>query len=143
MWALFSAGFGVGYDQERRTREKAEAGRLMIRLASELRQASSVTAAQAATFTFAADLDKDGADESIQYTWSGASGQPLNRVVGTTTTPMINTVSSLAFTYYDGNNNQLSFPVTASQVKLVLIDLTTTDGDEIFNLRNRIRLISL
>ena len=116
---------------------------MMIRLASELRQASSVTTAQAATLTFAADTDKDGADESIQYTWSGTSGQPLNRIVGTTTTRIVNTVSSLAFTYFDENNTQLSFSVTVSQVKLVLIDLTVTDGDEVFNLRNRVRLISL
>lgn len=143
VWMLFSTGFGVSFDQYRRTSAKAEVSRLMIHLARELRQTTSLSSAQAAELTFVADTDKDGTDETIQYTWNGTAGQPLNRMEASVTLPFVNSVSNLSLTYYDSSNTELSFPVTLSQVKLVTIDLTVTDGDEIFNLRNRIKLASL
>ncbi len=143
VWILFSTGFGASFDQYRRSNAKGEAARLMIRLGTELRQATSITSALTAGLTFTADTDKNGADETLQYTWGGTSGQPLNRIEGSVTAPIVNSVSSLSLIYYDSTNAQLSFPVTISDVKMVSIDLTITDGDEIFNLRNRIRFASL
>ncbi len=143
VWILFSTGIGVSFDQMRRSKAKGEAAQWVSRLGLELRQADSVSSALTAGLTFTADTDKDGVDETIQYTWSGVSGQALNRIEGTVTAPMVNSVSNLALVFFDANNTQLSFPVTASQVRLVSVDLTVTDNDEIFNLRNRVRLSSL
>ena len=140
---IYGTGFNVFYSQAKRSSEKNEAERCNIQLAGELRQATSVTSAQQTSLTFTVDTDSDGVDETIQYTWSGTSGQPLNRVVATVTTAMVNKISSAAFTYYDANNSQLSFPVTASQVRLVSLSLTVTDQNETFNLRSQFRLSSL
>jgi len=50
------------------------------RLATELYAAQTVTARSATSVAFTvADRDADGNPETIQYTWSGVAGDPLNR----------------------------------------------------------------
>ena len=135
---VFNTGFRTIDTQGLRFRTKGEAGRALVTLSNELHQATAVTAATATSITFNLDTDGNGVDESIQYTWSGVSGQPFNRV-GAVTTAMVNNVTSAAYSYFDANNNALGFPVTASSVRRIVIDLTATDHDEIFTLRSSVR----
>mgnify|MGYP001581763217 CR=1 FL=1 len=149
IWVVYDVGFRTFHTQMVRTSAKGEVGRLFINIAKELRQATSMTNAQQVTSTFTADTDYNGVDETIQYTWSGIAGEPLNRVLTsvvpsfTTTTPVVNSVSNLALSYYDVNNNLLSFPVTPSLVRLVAIDISVTDKEETFHLRSNIELRNL
>ncbi len=139
---VYNVGFKAFYAQWTRTGVKGQAGRTFINAARELRQAASVTGAQQSNLTFSADTDNNGVDETIQYIWSAVAGEPLQRI-SSVTTPVVDSVNSLAFSYYDANNNLLSFPVTPSQVRLVAIDIIVTDKDETFHLRSNIDLRNL
>lgn len=142
LWTVYKANFGAFYSQGSRSNTKGESGRAIARLGSEIRQAVSLTTATVANFVIAYDTDGDGDDDSVQFTWAGASGDPLNRV-SDVTTPVISSVSTLAFAYYDSSNALLTLPVTLSQVKSVLVTVTATDGDESFTLRSQISLRNL
>lgn len=142
IWMVYKAGFDTFHTQFTRTGIKGELGRALINISRELRQASSMTDAQQRSLSFTLDTDSDGVGETIQYTWSGIAGEALNRV-SVSTTPVVNSINTLSFSYYDANNNLLSFPVTASQVRLVVVALTASDKDETFSLRSDIRLRNL
>ena len=143
LWAVYKANFGAFYSQVTRSNIKGESGRAVATMANEIRQAASLTTATATNLVIAYDTDGDGDDDSVQFTWAGVSGNPLNRVSSSVTTPLISSVSSLAFAYYDSSNTLLTLPVTLSQVKSVLITLTSTDGDETFTLRSQASLRNL
>lgn len=142
IWMVYSVGFKTFYTQGTRTGIKGEVGRVLINVSQELRQATSVASAQAASLSFTLDSDNNGIDETLQYTWSGVVGEPLNRI-SSITTPAVDSVNSLAFSYYDENNNLLSFPVVPSQVRLVAIDIIATDKEETFHLQSNIDLRNL
>lgn len=142
IWGLFNTGFATTVTESLRTSLKGDSSRGFVKMGVELRRALSVTTAQATGLTFTADTDNDGVDETIQYTWGGTAGQPLNRV-SAGTQPLVNSISTLSFSYYDSGHNLLSFPVTASQVKSVRADITVADEDESFRLRSEYRLRNL
>ncbi len=142
LWGVFNTGLTTTVTESLRSSIKGESGRGIVRMGNELRQTLSVTTAQATDITFTADTDNDGVAESIQYTWGGTAGNPLNRVASTTF-PLVNSVNSLAFSYFDSNNNLLSFPVTASQVRVVRVDITAKSQDETFQTRSQYRLRNL
>ena len=142
IWMVYSVGFKTFYTQWTRAGIKGQVGRTFINIAGELRQATSLTGAQQSSLNFSADTDNNGFDETIQYIWSGVVGEPLNRI-SNETIPVVNSINSLAFSYYDANNNLLSFPVAPSQVRLVAIDINVTDKDETFHLRSNIDLRNL
>jgi hypothetical protein len=142
VWSAYRTGFLTLYSEITRWRIKGEAGQALARLSEDLRLAESLTAAAAGDLTLTRDTDDDGDDDSVQYSWSGVSGDPLNRVADVTV-PVLNALSSLAFSYYDSGGNLLSFPVTASQVRLVSVELTTAAEDETLKLRSEIRLRKL
>jgi type II secretory pathway component PulJ len=143
LWLVYNANFFAFYNQSKRTDIKGETGRALASMSWELRQAASLTTATATNLIFTFDTDGNGTDDSVQVTWAGASGNPLNRVSGGLTTALINSVSSLAFSYYDSSKALLSFPVTLSQVKSVAINLTSVGGDESFTLRSQVSLRDL
>ena len=147
IYLVYDTGFRTTYQQWTRTGAKGEVGRAMINMGNELRQATSVTSAAATDVTFTVDWDNNGSDETVQYTWGGAAGNPLNRVQSAPapayTQLVVNSVNSASFTYFDVNNNLLGFPVTASQVRLVSLDLTVLDKNETFELRSKFRLRDL
>ncbi len=147
IWLVFYSGSRVFYNQWSRIGIKGEASRVFFNISQELRKATSVVSATQTSFSFTLDSDNNGVDETLQYAWSGTAGTPLNRILvlpaPSFTIPVVKSVNSLAFSYYDANNNLLSFPVTTSQVKLVAIDLTVVDRDETFNLRSKERLRNL
>ena len=149
IWAVYNSGVKIFASQEGRSTIKAEAGRLFYNILPELRQAVSLSSAQENSLSFAWDTDANGVEETIQYVWSGTQGEPLNRVLTstapalTTTHPAISAVHSLSLSYYDANNNLLSFPVSASAVRAVAIDLQAKDNEEIFPLRSMVRLRNL
>lgn len=149
IWVVCNTGLKVFYNQWARVSLKGEAGRLSINMANELRQAGSITSAQQKILTFTVDLNGDGAIETIQYSWSGVSGDPFIRTqtapLPQVTKQVLRSVNALAFSYYgyDQNITPLSFPVTLSNVKLVAIDVTAADENETFQLRTKVRLASL
>ena len=143
LWAVYKANFSAFYSQATRSNIKGETGRAMAMMATEIRQAASLTMATATNLVIAYDTDEDGNDDSVQFTWAGASGNALNRVSSSVTTPLVSSVSSLAFAYYNSSNTLLTFPVTLSQVKSVLITLTSTSGDETFTARSQVSLRNL
>ena len=89
IWMIFHTGYTVFYGQYARQNIKDQASYAFLTMTNELHQAPSVTAATATSVTFTADLNNDGVNETVQYTWSGTAGQPLNRVVGTQTTGLV------------------------------------------------------
>lgn len=139
---IFRSSLVTVFTQVTRTGAQGEVGQSFMKMSQELRRTTSVASAQARTLSITVDTDGDGLEETIQYSWSGTAGQPLNRV-GDSTSVLIHSVANLAFSYYDSNHNPLSFPVTASQVRLAAVDLTVTDGDETFTLRSQARLRNL
>jgi prepilin-type N-terminal cleavage/methylation domain-containing protein len=142
IWMVYNTGFKAFYSQWTRSGIKGELGRASVNISNELRAATAITSAQEESLSFTADSDSNGADETIQYTWSGVAGEDLNRV-SSVTIPVVHSVSSLSFSYYDSNNNLLSPPVTASQVRLVALDITVAEEDETFQLRSKVKLRSL
>ncbi len=142
VWMVYNVSFKAFTGQTTRGGITPEVERALFELGSDLRQADSVTAAQAASLTITADTDSDGAAETIQYAWDGTSGSPFNKVT-TVTRPVVHFVSSMAFAYYDANNNLLSFPVAASQVRRVVITMTVTSGSESFTVRTSTDLRSI
>ena len=143
LWTVYDCGSSVFYSQETRSRIKGEAGRALSAMSRELRQASSITNAQAANLTYSADVDNNGVPELVQYAWSGVSGSPLNRVVSSLITPLIGSVNIVSFSYYDAGNNLLVFPVTPSQVRLVEINVTAADKGETCTMRTKADLRNL
>lgn len=143
VWAIYSTGFKVFYNQISRYDIKDQSALAFITMTNELHEASSITAATAASVTFTADINDDGVNETIQYTWSGTAGDPLNRVVGAATNTLVRSVNSVAFSYYNTDNVLLSFPVTLANVHLAAVDLTAVTGDETFHLRTKIQLRTL
>ncbi len=138
VWVIYDTGFKVFYNQLSRYDIKDELSLAFITMTDELQQAFSITAATATSVTFTADPDSNGVNETIQYTWSGVAGEPLNRVVGAVTTALVRSVQSLTFSYYNTNNVLLSEPITLTNVHLVAVDATTVKGDETFHLRTKI-----
>lgn len=111
-----------------------------LRLVSEeMRQATSITAANENDVTFLADLDRNGLDETVTYSWSGVLGENFNRIQGATTLPLARDVQNAQFKYYDASNNLLSFPVTASSVRVVEITLQLKREDETIQLLSKFR----
>lgn len=135
VWAVYNVGFKAFSGQETRVGVMPEVERALFELGSDLRQAVSVTSAQATSLTFTADTNSDGINETIQYAWGGAPSDPLNKVVSSVTRPVVHSVSSLVFTYYNSSNTLLSLPVTAANVRLVVITMTVTSGSESFTIR--------
>jgi Tfp pilus assembly protein PilV len=144
IWAIYSVGSEVFYGQLSRYGIKDETSLAFITMTKELHQASSITAATATSVTFTADLDNNGANETIQYIWSGAVSAPLNKVVNASvTTTLIRSVRGITFAYYDTNNIPISVPVSAPNlpnVHLVAVDATAVKGNEAFHLRTKIFL---
>lgn len=143
VWVVYDAGFRTYFDQSGRVGVKAEIGRTFAHWSQELRQAQGVSAAQQASFIFTADMNGDGAFEAIEYSWSGTAGDPLQRMEGSTIHPFVNAVDSMSFSYYDSGNNLLSFPVTAGDVRRVILNLTVQNQDEALTLRSQVRLRNL
>lgn len=139
---IYNSMFKPYFSQEKRTGIKADMVKSLPTFSQELRQATAVNSAQAASISFNADLDGDGVDETIQYSWSGISGAPLQRIADVTI-PTVQSVSSLTFSYFDADNNLLSIPVTVSQVRVVALNLTGISQDETFQLRSQTRLRNL
>lgn len=148
---VYNFGFDISYSQWKRTGIKGETARALSSLSAGLRRATSVVSGQALerSIRFTVDYDGNGAEETIQYAWDNTAGNPLNRTF-TSTVPVINStdavvhsVNSMAFSYYDTNDNLLAFPVTASQVRAVSVTITVTDKDETFTLRSKVKLRDL
>ncbi|MFH0763588.1 MAG: prepilin-type N-terminal cleavage/methylation domain-containing protein [Candidatus Omnitrophota bacterium] len=147
VWVVYNTSYNVFYGQFSRQNIKDQASRAFITITDELHQALSITTATAASITFTADMNSDGCIETIQYSWSGVSGQPLNRIVGAQTTALARSVDNPApladnslFTYYGANNTRLGSSPVISQIRLVMIDLYTTSGSETFHLRTKVLL---
>ncbi|MCX5713550.1 MAG: prepilin-type N-terminal cleavage/methylation domain-containing protein [Candidatus Omnitrophica bacterium] len=141
IWLVFNVGFSAYYSQWRRSGVKGEVGRAFTRLVNELHLADNLTSSQAASLTFTADTDYNGVDETITYSWSGTAGAPLRRSKSAPSPAenltLVNSVNSLAFSYYGANNTILSFPVTLSSVHLVAVNITASDSTETFFLRTK------
>lgn len=118
---------------------KKDASYSLRLITEEMRQATSITTANQNDVTFVADLDGNGVDEAIRYSWSGVIGEDFNKVVGTTTTALARDAQSAQFKYYDANNNLLSPPVTASSVRLVELTLQLRKENESIQYVSKIR----
>ena len=139
---IFFTGFKPFYSHQSRIGIKTEAANAFAIMSQELRQATSLTGAQSTSVTITADTDDNGADETIQYSWNGTSGSPLQRT-DTQTMNVVSSVSSVTFSYYDSSYNLLSSPVVAANVRVVTVNLTAVSGDETFQLRSQTRLRNL
>lgn len=141
VWTIYHTGFTVFYNQVSRYDIKDQLSLAFITMTNELQQATSVTAATAASAVFYADINSDGIDEKIEYAWSGVSGAPLEEIINDTETKALaRSISAFAFSYYGANNVLLSFPVTLSDIQLVAVDAAAIKGDETFHLRTKIRM---
>lgn len=118
---------------------KKEASFSLRIVSEELEQATQITAAAGESITFLSDLDGNGADETITYSWSGLAGADLVRTQGAAVRPLAHDVEDAQFRYYDANNILLSPPVTASSVRVVELTLQIKNKDETLQYMVKIR----
>lgn len=118
---------------------KKEASYNLRIMSEELKQATSITTANQNSIIFIADLDANGVNETITYIWSGVVGENFNRTQGATTTALARNVQNAQFQYYDANNTLLSFPVTASSVRLVELTLQLKKENESIQYVSKVR----
>jgi hypothetical protein len=110
---------------------KKEASYSLRIITEELKQATRITAAGLNSITFEADLDNNGENETISYSWSGVIGENLKRTSititppATVTTDLARNIQNAQFQYYNINNTLLGPPpaVTASSVRVVELTL--------------------
>lgn len=108
---------------------KKEASYSLRIISEELKQATAITAANLNNVTFQADLDSDGENETISYSWSGVISESLNKTstttAGTVTTVLAMDVTNAKFQYYNVSNALLGPPpsVTTSLVQVVELTL--------------------
>ncbi len=111
----------------------------LIRIARELRQAANISTADAANLIFAADLDADGTDDSVQYLRN--AGSELRRVFNSNGQGDIlsDGITGLDLTYYDANNAALARPVSDPlEIKRIKIELTIAAGSQTKTLKTQI-----
>lgn len=124
---------------------KKEASYSLRIITEELKQATSITAANLNNITFLADLDNNGENETISYSWSGVIGESLNKTsttaTGTITTLLARDVQNAQFQYYNINNTLLGPPpaVTASLVRVVELTLQLAKESETLQYLVKIR----
>lgn len=103
------------------------------RMVRELNQTNSITSASASAITFLADLDDNGADETITL---NTSGNNLNRTEGAVISPLAFNIQSFGLTYRDLSDNVLTPPAgTDTQaerdsLRVVVLSLTMNKADE-------------
>ena len=111
----------------------------LIRIARELRQATDISAADAANLIFAADLDANGTDDSVQYLRNASN--ELRRVFNANGQGDIlsDGITGLDLTYYDANNSALARPVSDPlDIKRIKITLTIQSGSQTKTLKTQI-----
>jgi len=120
---------------------KKEASYSLRIISEELKQATSITTAGLNSVTFVADLDNNGVNETISYTWSGVISADLSRIQGAVTTVLARNVQNAQFQYYNINNTLLGPPpaVTASLVRVVELTLQLTREGEVLQYLVKIR----
>lgn len=120
---------------------RKEASYSLRTMSEELKQAIAVIAADLHTLTFQADLDRNGAIDTITYSWSGTAGDNLVRTQGTTTTILANGVQDASFQYYDSASAAMGppFPVIASAVRIVQLTLQAAKEGESVKYEIKIR----
>lgn len=128
--SVFVVGFKVWDSQSLSAGAKKDAAYSLRVISEELRQASSIVAATQNSLTFTADLDGNGADETIVYCWSGTAGDDLNRTEAAITKILARDAENAQFIYYDASNDPLAFPVAVSAVKLAELTLELKTEDE-------------
>jgi hypothetical protein len=147
LWTIFRTGLITFYGTEDRQNIFSQTSNAFTVMTNELHQATSITAASGSAVTFIADLNSDGVNETIQYTWSTTAGNPLNRVSGAQTVALIRSINNPpplsttpVFHYYGANNTDLGTSPTLSSVRLIQIEVYTTSGSESFHLRTKVML---
>lgn len=143
LWVTYSVGLKVFSGELSRSGVSDEVSRAFQMMASELRQSTAVTAANSTEMTFTSGVNTSGATSTIQYTWRGDSDAPLNRIVSGVARILITSVTAVAFSYYDANNNLLSTPITLSQVREVEVNVTATRSGASFTLNMKTDLRNL
>ncbi len=124
---------------------KKEASYSLRIITEELKQATSITTAGLNSVIFVADLDNNGENETITYSWSGVISEDLNRTstttAGTVSAVLARNVQNAQFQYYNISNTLLGPPpaVTASLVRVVELTLQLTREGEVLQYLVKIR----
>ncbi|UCB57588.1 MAG: prepilin-type N-terminal cleavage/methylation domain-containing protein [Candidatus Omnitrophota bacterium] len=129
MW-FFAVGLRTWLSGMDRTEIRHDSALAMERMVRELTQTKSITIAQEDAITFIADVNDDGADESINLTTVAGN---LERKVTGVGTILARNVSNFQLAYYDLNDDLLSFPVLGADrdnVRVIEITLTMNKADE-------------
>ncbi len=110
-------------------------------ISEELKQAITITAANLNNMTFQADLDGNGAVDTITYSWDGTAGHDLIRTQGTETMILARGAQDAKFQYYNSTNTLLGPPpaVTASAVRAIELTLQVKKENETVQYVVRIR----
>ncbi len=154
VWALLSVFVGVvlwifavelkmwGLSRDR-VMIRQQGHQALNRMVRELSQTNSITSAAAGAITFLADLDDNGADETITLNTSGSN---LNRTEGAVVNSLAFNVQSFGIAYRDLNNNLLTPPggtdtqAERDTIKVVTLSLTMNKTDETLNLSSSVYL---
>ncbi len=90
-----------------------ETHRAMERMTKELRGALQIVSAEASSITFwYNDLNGDGtmeANETVTYSWTGASPGYINRTVQTSTQEVSSGIMNFSLTYNDPDPSNINF----------------------------------
>lgn len=111
------------------------------RMAREIRRLQNVTSIITATNSSYSFIDIDG--NTIQFSLNSTT---LERTLNGTVDALADNVSNLTFTYYDDENNTIISPTvspSATDIRLIDIDLTFNEGDNTIYYKTKIRPINI
>ena len=132
----FLVGLRVWNSGRTRAELRQSANLSMERLVRELGAASVINKAKSDEVDFDADLDGDGALETIKFDVSNDDN--LERTEDGASVTMARDVQAFTLGYYlDGNNDDLESSVTGptkNDIRVIVITLTLNSGDETFTL---------
>lgn len=115
-----------------RSRIDTQARIAMDMIAVEIRDAVKVTTASARAFQFeVADRDSDSANETIRYTWTGTSGDPIMRSYkGAAAVAVSDGMSAVSFAYTTTTRSRAAATAaTEGAEQLLAMYVGTTNGN--------------
>lgn len=135
---VFNAGLKAWSFNKDRADIRQDSVLAMDMMARYFSLASSITAASATGITFKADVDDNGTDDDVTFSFD-AVNKKLDRVINTVTTKMASNVQSLALSYCQSGTETTFTPADQAGrnlIRIVIMDLTMNKGNETIVLRS-------
>lgn len=117
------------------------------RMLKELRSGLRIVLAESSQITFWLDSNDNGiedvANEDINFSWSGVSGESLYRAEGAVSEEILKNINNFSIIYFDDNSQPLAMPINLSLVRALEINLSSQIDEEAINLRFDVKVRNL